>query len=229
MARDWIMNKVWDIVVQYWPKLLDGLGITMELTVISIILGTILGIVLALGRVYGNKFVYAVATSIIEAIRGTPLLVQLFILYFGLPPMGISLSPTVAALIGFTINSGAYQAEYIRGSIQSIGTNQMKAARSIGMTRNQAVRCVILPQAFRRVVPAWTNEFIYLLKYTSLAFIVQAPELMAQAKFIASRNYQFFEVYTIVAIIKIGIVLLFTWLFSAIERHFKIPGLETVR
>ncbi|MFA6976682.1 MAG: amino acid ABC transporter permease [Mesotoga sp.] len=178
---------------------------------------------------YGNKFFYGISTAIIEVIRGTPLLVQLFILYYGLPPLGVNLSPFTAAIIGFAINSGCYQAEYLRGSIQSIAGNQMKAARSLGMTKRQAILQVIMPQAFRRVIPAWTNEFIYLLKYTSLAYIVGAPELMAQAKFIASRNFQFFEVYLVVAIIYLVVVLFFTKLFSILEKKVEIPGLEWVR
>ncbi|RLL86435.1 amino acid ABC transporter permease [Mesotoga sp. BH458_6_3_2_1] len=223
------MERMWKIVVDNWPKLLEGLGVTLEMTMIAVVIGFVIGVVLAIARVYGNKFFYGISTAIIEVIRGTPLLVQLFILYYGLPPLGVNLSPFTAAIIGFAINSGCYQAEYLRGSIQSIAGNQMKAARSLGMTKRQAILQVIMPQAFRRVIPAWTNEFIYLLKYTSLAYIVGAPELMAQAKFIASRNFQFFEVYLVVAIIYLVVVLFFTKLFSILEKKVEIPGLEWVR
>jgi len=220
---------MWKIVAENWPKLLEGLGVTLEMTMIAVVIGFVIGVILAIARVYGNKFFYGISTAVIEVIRGTPLLVQLFILYYGLPPLGVNLSPFMAAIIGFAINSGCYQAEYLRGSIQSIADNQMKAARSLGMTKRQAILQVIMPQALRRVIPAWTNEFIYLLKYTSLAYIVGAPELMAQAKFIASRNFQFFEVYLVVAIIYLVVVLFFTKLFSMLEKKVEIPGLEWVR
>lgn len=223
------LERMWKIVSDNWPKLLEGLGVTLEMTMIAVVIGFVIGVVLAIARVYGNKFFYGISTAIIEVIRGTPLLVQLFILYYGLPPLGVNLSPFTAAIIGFAINSGCYQAEYLRGSIQSIAGNQMKAARSLGMTKRQAILQVIMPQAFRRVIPAWTNEFIYLLKYTSLAYIVGAPELMAQAKFIASRNFQFFEVYLVVAVIYLVVVLFFTKLFSILEKKVEIPGLEWVR
>ena len=223
------VEKIWNIAVKYWPKLLEGLGVTMEMTLISVVAGFLIGIVLAIARVYGNKFFYGLSTVIIEIIRGTPLLVQLFILYYGLPPLGVNLSPFIAVIIGFAINSGCYQAEYLRGSIQSISGTQMKAARSLGMSKTEAIMQIIMPQALRRVIPAWTNEFIYLLKYTSLAYIVGAPELMAQAKFIASRNFQFFEVYLVVAVIYLVVVLLFTKIFSILEKKVEIPGLEWVR
>jgi len=224
-----MLERIINIVEKFWPVLLKGLGVTMEMTLISVLGGFILGIALALSRIYGNKFLRIISTGFIEIIRGTPLLVQLFILYFGLPPYGFKPSPFTAAIIGFIINSGAYQAEYLRGSILSIRRNQMIAARSLGMTRKQAIIHVIMPQALRRVIPAWTNEFIYLLKYTSLAYIVGAPELMAQAKFIASRNFQFFEVYLVVAVIYLIVILFFTWLFGRLEKKVKIPGLEWVR
>lgn len=223
------MEKIWNIFIKYWPKFLEGLGVTMEMTLLAVVAGFAIGIVLAVARVYGNKLLYGISTAIIEVVRGTPLLVQLFILYYGLPPLGVSLSPFTAAVIGFAINSGCYQAEYLRGSILSVSGNQMKAARSLGMTKIQAIMQIIMPQALRRVIPAWTNEFIYLLKYTSLAYIVGAPELMAQAKFIASRNFQFFEVYLVVAIIYLVVVLFFTKIFGILEKKVEIPGLEWVR
>ncbi|WP_041084220.1 amino acid ABC transporter permease [Thermotoga profunda] len=206
------------------PKLLNGLVVTLYMTVFTAVIGLILGTVLCLCKVYGNRFVSLISTGFIELIRGTPMLVQLFILYYGLPVYGIRLTPLLAALIGFSINSAAYQAEYLRGSIQSIGSGQMKAALSIGMRKWQAVRFIILPQALRRVIPAWTNEFIYLLKYTSMAYIIGAPEMMAQAKFIASRNFEFFKVYLLTALIYLSIVWIMSFVFSNLEKKLRIPG-----
>ncbi|MGJ8454674.1 amino acid ABC transporter permease [Pseudothermotoga sp. U03pept] len=212
------------IVLISMPRLLNGLAVTLYMTVFSAAIGLLIGILLCLGRVYGNKLAKTFSTGFIELIRGTPMLVQLFILYYGLPVYGIRLTPLVAALIGFCINSGAYQAEYIRGAIQSIGIGQMKAAYSIGMTKWQAVRLIILPQALRRVIPAWTNEFIYLLKYTSMAYIIGAPEMMAQAKFIASRNFEFFRVYLLTALVYLAVVWIAAEIFSKLERRLRIPG-----
>ncbi|HOJ87570.1 MAG TPA: amino acid ABC transporter permease [Pseudothermotoga sp.] len=215
----------WQIILLSMPKLLSGLTVTLYMTVFAASVGLFFGIVLCLGRVYGNKFARLLSSGFIELIRGTPMLVQLFILYYGLPVYGIRLTPLVAALIGFSINSAAYQAEYLRGSIQSIGTGQMKAALSIGMKKWQAVRCIILPQALRRVIPAWTNEFIYLLKYTSMAYIIGAPEMMAQAKFIASRNFEFFKVYLLTAAVYLSIVWVLSFVFSHLEKRLRIPGM----
>lgn len=223
------MQDIINIIVKHWPVLLEGLGVTLQMTFLAVVMGFVIGIFLALIRVYGPKLFSVIVMVFIEIIRGTPLLVQLFILYFGLPPYGINLTPFTAAIIGFTINSAAYQAEYLRGSLQSIENSQMIAARSLGMTKIQSITDIMLPQALRKVIPSWTNEFIYLLKYTSLAYIVGAPELMTQAKFIASRNFQFFKVYLIVAMIYLVVVLLFTWFFGKVEKKFRIPGLETVR
>ncbi len=224
-----MMQVYIDIIVNQWPKLLHGLGLTLLMAAIAMLFGTIIGTIFAFIKVYGKKFPAAIVTGFIEIIRGTPMLVQIFIFYFGLPIYGIKMTPFGAAILGFIINSAAYQAEYTRGAIQSIEEQQMVAARSLGMTQREAIWNIILPQAVRRAIPAWTNEFIYLLKYTSLAYIVGAQELMEAGKVIASRNFLFFEVYLIVALIYLAVVLIMTWLLNRLEKKLAIPGLETVR
>ncbi len=218
--------SMYEVFVGAWPHLIEGVQLTLILTVISIIAGTTIAIFLALGKTYGPKYVKWPIIVFIEIIRGTPLLAQLFILYFGLPPYGINLSGFMVAFIGFTINCSAYTAEYLRGSIMSIESNQLRVAQSLGMTKWQGIFNVILPQALRRVVPSWTNEFIYLLKYTSLAYMIGTHELMTQAKFFASRNYEFFKVYLIVALFYLVIVVFFTQIFNYVENKFTIPGFE---
>lgn len=221
-----------DIIIIFsknYTILFRGLAITIILTISSSILGTVFGVFLSLGKIYGNKLLSRIITVFIALIQGTPLLVQLFVIYYGLPVYGINLSPILAALISFIINSGAYQAEYLRGSIQSVSSGQLKAGLSIGMSKWQSIFFIILPQALRRVIPAWTNEFIYLLKYTSLAYIITAPELMGEAKIIASRNYQFFKTYLIVAFIYLIVVVFFTQIFNYLEKRFAIPGFEFER
>jgi polar amino acid transport system permease protein len=199
------------------------------LTFISLALGFILGLILALGKVYGNIIISGICSGFIEIIRGTPLLVQLFIIYFGLPQIGVNLEPLVAALIGFTLNSGAYQAEYIRGSIQSIESGQMIAARSLGMTKLKAIGNVILPQALRLSIPAWSNELIYLIKYTSIAYIILVRELTAEGKFIAVQTYRFLEIFAIIAIIYLVLTFIFTEVIDRIEKKISIPGIGTIK
>lgn len=211
------------IFSQYYPLFLHGLGVTIFVTIISCFSGTVLGTLLALGKIYGNKLISRLVTIFIAIIRGTPLLVQLFIIYYGLPGYGIRLDPILAAIISFIINSGAYQAEYLRGSIQSISANQLKAALSIGMTRWQGIIHIILPQALRRVIPAWTNEFIYMIKYSSLAYVIGARELMTEGKLLASRNYQFFNVYLVIAVIYLLVIVIFVYLFRQLEKKVTIP------
>jgi len=223
------MSDFISFFAQSLPKLLDGLSITLFLTFLSLILGFLLGISLALGRLYTPKIISWLCIGYIEIIRGTPLLVQLFILYFGLPSVGIRLTPITAAVIGLSLNSGAYQAEYLRGSIQSIKSGQMIAARTLGMTKIQAVAHVILPQSLRTSIPAWSNELIYLLKYTSIAYIIQVVELTAEGKFIAADTFRYLEIFTMIAIIYLSLTVLFTEIIDRIEHRIRIPGLGTKR
>ncbi|MGY4686895.1 amino acid ABC transporter permease [Petrotoga sp. DB-2] len=216
-----------EIVESSWVYMVEGIWVTLFLTLISVIIGFFLGVLLAASKTYGNKLFYYISYVFIEIIRGTPLLVQLFILYYSLPVIGIRLSPILASIMAFSLNSAAYQAEYLRGAIQSISSGQMQASLSIGMKKWQAIRLIILPQALRRFIPSWTNEFIYLLKYSSLSYIVGAPEIMAQAKFVASRNFEFFQVYLFAAIIYFVLVTIFGEIFRFIEKKMKIPGTLT--
>ena len=215
------LELTWNII----PKLLEGTAVTIELTVIAIAMGVLMGIPVALGRVYGNKAIYAFCTFFVEIIRGTPLLTQLFILYFGLPSIGIMLSPFLAALIGMGINSAAYQAEYFRGAIQSVKKEQLIAAYSLGMKQSQTIRYIVLPQMFRLIIPSWSNELIYLLKYSSMAYMIQAPEIMSQGRLIASRNFRTFEVFIVVALIYLILVLVLSKILDIMERRLSIPGL----
>jgi len=208
------------------PGLLKGAVVTLELTVCSISLGFVLGIVLALGRLYGNRPVSVLCTGYIEFFRGTPLLVQLLILYYGLPPYGIRLSSFVAGILGLGLNSAAYQAEYFRGAIQSVSQGEIMAARAIGMSRFKVIVNIILPQMFRIVIPSWSNELIYTLKYSSVAYMIGAPELMAQGKFIAAENFRYFEVFLVVAFIYLIAVVVLSRILNLVEKRVRIPGLQ---
>jgi polar amino acid transport system permease protein len=188
-------------MINYLGDLLEGLLVTFELSFTALGIGMILGLAAALARTYGRKTLSYIANAYIELIRGTPLTVQLFIIYFGLPVLGLLFSPTLSAIVALGINSGAYQAEYFRGAIESIGGGQMEAALSLGMSRTQAIRRIILPQAVRLALPSWSNEAAYLPKYSSVAFLVTVPELMARAKVVISENLRPLEVYLVVGLI----------------------------
>ena len=207
------------------PKLLDGLGVTVQLAGAAIALGFFLGLLLAMGRVYAPKPISLLCNIYIQIFRGTPLLVQLFILYFGFPTLGIHFTPFMSGMLALGLNTAAYQAEYFRGAIQAVRGGQMQAARSIGMTRLQAIRLIVLPQALRLVIPSWSNEFILIFKATSVIFGIAILDLMGSAKRIASRHANSFEVFLVVALFYLAIVLLLTLLLRAVERAVYVPGL----
>ena len=216
----------YELTYDILPALLKGTVVTLELTACSISLGFVLGIALALGRLYGNRPISLISAGYIQFFRGTPLLVQLFILYYGLPRYDIRLSSFVAGILGLGLNSAAYQAEYFRGAIQSISRGQMMAARAIGMSRFKTIMNIILPQALRIVIPSWSNELIYTLKYSSVAYMIGAPELMAQGKFIAAENFRYFEVFLVVAFIYLVAVLIVSRALNVVEKRVRIPGLR---
>ncbi len=211
------------------PQLLRATVVTLELTAASVALGFVAGIILSLGRVYGPRPIRWLSGAYIAFFRGTPLLAQLLLVYFGLPPylsmIGIKISPLAAAVIGLGLNSAAYQAEYFRGAVQSIKSGQMMAARSVGLSRLKAIRYVILPQALRLVIPSWSNELIYSIKYSSLAYFVSISELTLAGKKIALHTARTFETYIIVALIYLAIVLIVSRLLAMLENGVRVPGL----
>jgi polar amino acid transport system permease protein len=208
------------------PPLIEGVLVTVKLIILSIPSGLILGILIAVGRVYGNKFISSLCAIYTIFFRGTPLLVQLFIIYYALPSIGIFFSPFMAAVTGFILCSGAYHSEYIRGAIQSIKTGQMMAAEALGMSRIKAVLYIILPQALRRAIPGCSNEIIYLIKYSSLAFMVTCVELTGAGKIIATRHFRYTEVFLVVGIIYLLVVSIVTRFLNILEKKLRIPGLE---
>ena len=223
------MPNFFELTWNILPDLLGGLIITLELWALSIAFGGIFGIVLALCRIYGNKPIYFLSTGYIEFIRGTPLLVQLFIVYYGLTDLGILMSPFFSAIIAMSINTSAYQAEYFRGAMQSISSDQREAALSIGMHNIQYVLHILIPQTLRIVIPSWSNEAILMLKASSLAFMVTVPELMARGRMIATLNYRYLEVFSLVALIYLLVVFVSTRFLDLVETRFRIPGLGARR
>jgi polar amino acid transport system permease protein len=220
------MTEWFKFFIDSLPVFWQGLLVTIELTAVGLLVGFVLGLMSALGRVYGNKWVRGISVGYIELFRGTPLLVQLFLVYYGLPGFGITLSRMLSAFIAMGLNSGAYQAEYLRGAILAIGDAQMMAGRSIGMSRWDTIRHVILPQALRLAIPSWSNEPISLLKSTAIAFLIAVPDLMTKAKQIASRTYDPIGTYIAVAIIYLIVVALLNEGLKWMERRSRIPGLD---
>ena len=156
--------------------------------------------------------------------KGCPLLLLLFILYFGMPSVGILLTPFVASVIGFICCNGAYNSEYIRGAIHSIKDDQMTAAQALGMSKWQAIRWIVLPQALRKAFPGITNEFIYLIKYSSLAYMITLIELTGAAKMIATKYFKYNETFLCVGIVYLALVTVTTVAAHLIEKKYAIPA-----
>jgi cystine transport system permease protein len=184
-----------------WPLVYAGLVFTVPLTLVSFALGLVLAFAVALIRLFGPRWAVAIVRFYVWLIRGSPLLVQLFVIFYGLPNVGIVLDPLTAAIIGFSLNVGAYNSEVIRGVIESIPKGQWEAAYSMGMTRGEALRRAILPQAARVALPPLSNSFISLVKDTSLAAVLTVPEVFQAAQRIASVTYEPLILYTEAALV----------------------------
>lgn len=192
----------WELFVSsLWPLLSGAILGTIPLSLISFAVGLVIALLVALMRLSRNRIVSAIARVYISIIRGTPLLVQLFVIFYGLPSIGIKLDPWPSAIIAFSLNVGGYAAEVIRASILSVHQGQWEAAYTIGMSRRRALRRIILPQAARVSVPPLSNTFISLVKDTSLASLVLVTELFKQAQKIAAFSSEFMLVYLEAALI----------------------------
>ncbi len=201
----------------FWPLLSAGLIFTVPLTLITFVLGIVLGLSVALARLYGPAPLVMLVRFYVWLIRGTPLLVQLFLIFYGLPSAGIVLDAFTAAVIGFTLNIGAYSSEIIRATLAAIPKGQWEAAYSIGMNWPQVMWRVILPQAARIAVPPLSNTFISLVKDTSLAAAVTVPELFQAAQRLASVTYEPLILYVETALI----YLLFSSVLSTLQDKLE--------
>lgn len=222
------MSDFLSFAVKWLPELLKGVPITLLLWIVSLTLAFFLGLALAWARIYGNRFWYAVSTGYVEIFRGTPMLVQMFFIYLGLPEIGIVFDSLTCAIIAIALNSAAYQAEYFRGSMQSIPHGQMTAARACGMSQWQAILHVVLPQALRRVVPQWSNEAIIELKFTSIAYTIGVVEITALASKIGYETLQFFYVFLLAAVIYLVLTSCVASFLDWLERRLHIPGVSNM-
>jgi len=217
-----------ETLIESLPSLFDGLGVTLLLTAFGIILGTILGILLATGRSYASRPIAYLILVYEKILRGIPLLVLLFLIYFGLPQIGINLDAFTAAIIGLGLRSSAYQAQIYRGAINSIPEGQIHAAYSLGMNKLKAIRHVIMPQMLRLSIPGWSNEFTILLKDTSFAFAIGVIELMRQGRYIQVRDPDLvLVVYVLIAAIFFVLVFSTNKILRYIEKKYQMAGYQT--
>lgn len=208
----------WD----YLPDLLMGAVITLQLTVVVMLLSLIVGLFVALLRTSRLRLLRVVSAIYVEAIRGTPLLLQLFYIYFVLPAFGISLDPFLAAVFALTLNYSAYMSEVYRAGIQAVARTQTEAAMALGMSRPMVTKIIVLPQAIRIVVPPLGNYFLALFKDTALTSVITVHELMFTGEIIASTNFQHFTVYTIIGLIYLSLSYPGALLVQHLERRAKI-------
>ena len=205
------------------PFLLDGLKVTVYIFFFAVILGFIIGLITAFLRLSPIKPLQWIAKIFVDAIRGTPFIVQLFFIYFGLNSLDfISLDRTLAGILTVAINAGAYFSEIIRAGIQSIDKGQTEAARSLGLNTAQTMRFVVLPQAFRRMLPAFTNQSIISLKDTSLLSIIGVADIVQRGKVQASATFDHFNIWLTVGIMYFIIIYLLSLLSSYFERRFTL-------
>lgn len=216
------MHFNFDLVVNSFPLLLVGAGVTIKITALSVALGVVIGLFVGIARISRIKILRILAAIYVDFFRGTPLLVQIFLVYFALPVItGQRVDPFVAAIGSCGINSGAYVAEIFRAGIQSIDKGQMEAGRSLGMTWVQTMRYIIVPQAFKRVIPPLGNEFIALLKDSSLVSVIGFEELTRRGQLIIAKTYGSLEILLSVAVIYLAMTLTISRFVAYLERRYK--------
>lgn len=213
----------WDLTVipQKFFLFASAANYTLQITFFGVLLGLVIGLVVALGRLSENKFLSSISRAYIFLVRGTPLLVQLFIVYYGLTSI-VTIDPIPSAVIALAVHNGAYIAEIFRGSIQSIHYGQMEAARSIGMTHGKAMRRIVLPQAFKRAVPSLGNQLIIALKDSSLASTIAVPELMLKGRQMGSSTFMYMEMFIIVGIWYLIMTSVLSFVMHRIEERLKV-------
>lgn len=210
-------------IYTFLPALVKGAGMTILISVVSMALAMSLGLILALGRLYGRPPFSSLAASYIEIYRGTPLLIQLYILYYGLPNIGVSLSPLIAAFVGLGMNYAAYEAEIYRAGINAVPKGQTEAALSLGMTRSLTVRRIVLPQALKITLPAITNDFIALFKDSSLVSVIAMVELTKTYSILAATTLRFFELGLIAAFLYFAMSYPLSLMARRLEEKLKGP------
>ena len=208
--------------VEYLPDLFQGALVSVELTFCVMVIGLIFGLIIALMRISRSRTPRFISTAYVEAIRGTPCLLQLFYIYFVLPAFGIRFDPFMSGVIGLAVNYSAYLSEVYRAGILAVPRGQLEASQALGMSRRMMMRLIILPQAIRVIVPPLGNYFISLFKDTSLVSIVTVKELMFTGQIIAATNFQYFTIFTIIGFIYLALSYPGSLFVSYLERRMKV-------
>jgi polar amino acid transport system permease protein len=212
-------------VIAGFPDIMHGALVTVEVTAAALALSCVLGLLIGIGRLTPKRrIVYGLCTAYLTFFRGTPLLVQLFLLFFGLPQFGILLPAFVCGMLGLGLYSAAYVSEIVRGAIQSVDRGQMEAARSIGMSSGQAMRAIILPQAMR-MIPPLGNEFIALIKNSALVSLLTIDDLMHEGQKIISVSYRSLEVYLAIALVYLVLTQVTNYALHRVERRLRAGGM----
>ena len=211
------------LIVSSFPLLLKGAGLTLEITALSVGLGLVFGLFLGLAQLAKTPILRWPAKVYVDVIRGTPLLIQIFIIYFALPNIiGHRIDPFFAAVAACSLNSGAYIAEIFRAGIQSISIGQMRAGLSLGMTVGQTMRYIVLPQAFKRIIPPLGNEYIAMLKDSSLVSVIGFEELTRSGQLIIAETYGTMEIWTSVALLYLIMTLTISQIVGWLEKRYRL-------
>lgn len=206
------------------PLLIKGAGVAIEVTLVSIFIGLVLGVMVAALRIYGSKTIKKVVYLYEWVLRGTPILVLIFIIFFGLPTIKLNFGPFVSVVLALGLRSSAYQSQIYRGAILSIGNEQMEAGLSLGLSKFKSLYYIILPQAVRLSLPGFTNEFTIVLKDSSLAYVVGIAEILKYGRNIIVQSFRPFEIYLACAVLYFVLFHFFYYLFKYIASRYQVPG-----
>ncbi len=209
----------WDIIAKSIPLLAEGIVVTLQVSAIAAVLGLLLGVICGLGALSRSRPVRWIVTAYVDFIRGTPLLIQIFLVFFALPMVGIRFDEFWAGVIALSLNAAAFVAEVVRGGVGSIEKGQTEAAKAIGMRHSQILVFILLPQAYRQMVPPLTNELISLVKNSSLLSVISVYELTRAGQAIISVHFVPFEIYTLLALYYYALIKALSWLSIQLERR----------
>ncbi|XEC93190.1 amino acid ABC transporter permease [Paenibacillus tarimensis] len=216
------MNLDYSSILPFLPAFIKGAWMTVQLSAISLIFGLLLGIAGGLCKTSNSPFLKNAAFFYTWIFRGTPLLVQLFILYFGLPQLGIQMEPFVAGILGLALNTGAYATELVRSGIQAVDKGQMEAALSLGMNKRTAMIRIIGPQATKIIIPPLVNQFIMTIKNSSMVSLLTITELFRTGETVITTTFRIFEVYTLIAVIYLLINTILMYMANRLEKGLNV-------
>jgi polar amino acid transport system permease protein len=220
LAALWATGNIdLDFIGEWGPFILGGVGVTLLLSVVSIVFATILAIAGAMGRLSANPYINGVASLYVSLVRGTPLIVQIFFIYFGLPQLGIVLPSIPAGIIALSFNYGAYMTEIFRAGIQAVPRGQREAAQALGMPERRVMGRIVLPQAFRIVIPAIGNDFVAMIKDSALVSTIAVQELLWRASQVGTQNFRSLEALLIAAAVYWAVTTIFSTFQERLERR----------